>query len=127
MPRRSEGMMSTVDPQPANRAPGGGVPDALALLDWHEITCQSEAGCANRATHIIYRHAVDACNRPDLDPSGDIVDILCISCMRAVKAQVLQQVDRMTRCPGAYCLTCGAPVHKLSDVMRKTVWLRSYA
>jgi hypothetical protein len=127
-------MMSTVDPQPASResrgvshAPGADVPDALAELDWHEIACQSESGCANRATHIVYRHAVDDCNRPNLDPSGNIIDILCISCVRAVKAQVLKQVDRMTRCPGAYCLTCGAPVQKLSDVLRKTVQLRSYA
>ena len=126
--------MSTVDPQPAGRetrgvshAPGAEVPDALAELDWHQIACQSEAGCANRATHIVYRHAVDGCDRPDLDPSGNIVEILCISCVRAVKAQALRQVDRMARCPGAYCLTCGAPVHKLSDVMRKTVWLRSNA
>jgi hypothetical protein len=103
------------------------VADALAALDWHEITCQSEAGCTNRATHVLYRHAVDECNRPNLAPSGDIVDILCISCVRAVKAQVLEQVDRITRCPGAYCLTCGAPVHKLSDIMHKMVQLRSYA
>lgn len=108
--------MSAVDPQS----------DALAPLDWHEIACQSEAGCTSRATHIVYRHAVDQCNRPNLDPHGDMVEILCVSCMRRLKAQVLQQVDRISRCPGGYCLTCGASVQKLSDVMRKTVQLRSY-
>jgi hypothetical protein len=110
--------MSTADPQWA-------IPDALAALDWHEITCQSDTGCSNRATHVVYRHAVDKCNRPDLDPSGNIVDILCINCVRSLKAQLLEQVDQIARCPGGYCLTCGAPVHKLTDVMRKMVQLRS--
>ncbi|MBW0015646.1 hypothetical protein [Mycobacterium sp.] len=112
--------MSTVDPQSA-------IPDALAALDWHMITCQSEARCTNQATHVVYRHAVDECNRPNLDPSGNIVDILCISCVRSLKAQLLQQVDRIARCPGGNCLTCGAPVHKLSDIMRRVVQLRIYA
>jgi hypothetical protein len=116
MLRPSEDAMSVVDPQS----------DALAALDWLEITCQSEAGCTNRATHIVHRHAVDQCNRPNLDPSGNVVEILCIGCVRRLKAQVLQQVDRINRCPGGYCLTCGAPVHKLSDVMRKMVQLRTY-
>ena len=126
--------MSTVDPQSASRkARGGGQPsgneisDPLAEFDWHEIECQSETGCTKRATHVVYRHAVDECNRPNLDPSGNIVDILCISCVRSLKVQVLQQVDRIARSPGGYCLTCGAPVLKLSDIMRKMVQLRSYA
>jgi hypothetical protein len=110
-----------------SQAPGNEIPDTLAALDWHEITCQSEAGCANRATHVVHRHAVDKCNQPNLDPFGNTVDILCIGCVRSVKVEVLQQVDRITRCPCAYCLTCGAPVHKLSDIMRKVVQLRSYA
>lgn len=114
--------MSTVDPPSASP-----IPDALAALDWHEIACQSEVGCTNRATHIVYHHAVDECNRPNLDPSGNIVDILCIRCVRRLKAEALQQVDRISRCPGGYCLTCGAPVGKLSDIMRKMVQLRSYA
>ena len=101
--------MSAVDPQS----------DALGALDWQEITCQSEAGCTNRATQTG--------TPPNLDPSGNIVEILCIGCLRRLKAQVLQQVDRINRCPGGYCLTCGAPVHKLSDVMRKMVQLRTYA
>ena len=112
--------MSTVDPQSA-------IPGALAALDWHEIACQSECGCTNRATHIVYRHAVDECNRPHLDPSGNIVDILCVGCMRSLKTELLAQVDRIARCPGGYCLTCGAPMHKLSDIMRRTVQLRTYA
>src|ERR1700752_5316396 len=120
MPRRSEDTMSTVDPQSA-------IPDALAALDLQETPCQSESGCTKRATHVVYRHAVDECNRPNLDPSGNIVDVLCISCVRSLKAQLLQQVEQIPRCPGGYCLTCGAPVHQLSDVMRKMVQLRIYA
>jgi hypothetical protein len=134
MLRRGEETMSAMDPRSASRAargvghaPGNGIPDLLLALDWHDMTCQSEAGCANRATHVVHRHAVDRCNQPNLDPFGNIVDILCIGCVRSLKVEVLQQVDRITRCPEANCLTCGAPVQKLSDVMRKVVQLRSYA
>jgi hypothetical protein len=134
MLRRGADTMSAMDPWSASRAehgvghaPGNGIPDLLLALDWHDITCQSEAGCTNRATHVVHRHAVDRCNQPNLDPFGNIVDILCIGCVRSLKVEILQQVDRITRCPEANCLTCGAPVQKLSDIMRKVVQLRSYA
>ncbi|AKN18311.1 hypothetical protein MHAE_12041 [Mycobacterium haemophilum DSM 44634] len=108
-----------------SQAPGNEIPDTLASLDWHQFTCQSEVGCTHPATHIVHRHAVDECSNPNLDPGGNIVDILCIGCVRSLRLDVLRQVSKLTRHPGAYCLTCGAPLHELSDIIRNTVRLTS--
>lgn len=93
-----------------SQAPGNEIPHTLAALDWGGITCQSGAGCTNRASYVVHLHAVDECNDPDLDPFGNTVEILCIACLWHVEAKVLLQVGRLTRSPGAFCLTCGAPV-----------------
>ncbi|OBK25831.1 hypothetical protein A5634_25775 [Mycobacterium asiaticum] len=100
---------------------GNGIPGTLAALDWQTITCQSDTGCNNRATHIIHRHAVDECNRPHVDPFGNIVEILCIACLWRAEAEVLVQVGQLRRTSDAYCLTCGAPVSEASDIMRDVV------
>lgn len=101
-----------------SQAPGNEIPHTLAALDWGGITCQSGAGCTNRASYVVHLHAVDECNDPDLDPFGNTVEILCIACLWHVEAKVLLQVGRLTRSPGAFCLTCGAPVREPTDIMR---------
>lgn len=101
-----------------SQAPGNEIPHTLAALDWGGITCQSGAGCTNWASYVVHLHAVDECNDPDLDPFGNTVEILCIACLWHVEAKVLLQVGRLTRSPGAFCLTCGAPVREPTDIMR---------
>lgn len=54
-----------------SQAPGNEIPHTLAALDWGGITCQSGAGCTNRASYVVHLHAVDECNDPDLDPFGN--------------------------------------------------------
>lgn len=108
-----------------SQVPGNKIPDTLASLDWHQLTCQSEAGCTNPATHIVHRHAVDECSNPNLDLGGNIVDILCLCCVRSLRLVVLRQVSKLTRHRGAYCLTCGAPLHELRDIIRNTMRLAS--
>lgn len=102
---------------------GNEIPDTLAALDWRDVTCQSGAGCTNRADFIVHLHAVDECNHPQLDPFGNTVEILCIACLWRAEAEVLLQVGRLRRHSGASCLTCGAPVSELSDIMRDVVAL----
>jgi hypothetical protein len=95
----------------------------LVALDWRGITCQSGIGCTNRATYIVSLHAVDECNRPQLDPFGNTVEILCIACLWRAEAEAVLQVGRLGRHAAASCLTCGAPVTELSDIMRDVVAL----
>lgn len=97
---------------------GNEIPGALAALDWHTIGCQSEIGCTNKATYVLHRHAVDECNDSHVDPFGNIVEILCIACLWRAEAEVLVQVGQLRRSSGTYCLTCGAPMAELSDIMR---------
>jgi hypothetical protein len=113
--------MTAVDPRsPQREARGNETSATLAALDWNEITCQSPAGCTSRATHIVHRHAVDGCNRPNVDPFGNIIDILCIGCVHVLKTEILRHIDRISsHRSDVYCLTCGTPVHKLSYVIRK--------
>ncbi|CAM3068359.1 hypothetical protein BST27_26520 [Mycobacterium intermedium] len=101
----------------------GGIPDTLVALDWHGVTCQSESGCTNQATYIVSLHAVDRCNHPQLDPFGNVIEILCIACLWRAEAEVLCHVSRMRRHAETSCLTCGAPVAELSDIMRDVVAL----
>ena len=102
---------------------GNEVPDTLAALDWHAVTCQSAAGCTNRATHVAHVHAVDRCNGPLLDPFGDVIEILCSACLWRVEAEIRLRLGRLGRGSGAYCLACGAPVSEPGDVMRDIVEL----
>ncbi|GFG63458.1 hypothetical protein MKUB_09480 [Mycobacterium kubicae] len=96
----------------------GNDPGTLASLDWQIITCQAETGCTNRAEYIVHRHAVDKCNHPQVDPFGNVVEILCIACLWHAEAEVLVQVGRLARTSDNCCLTCGAPVAELRDIMR---------
>src|ERR1700760_4538302 len=95
------------------------LPGALAALDWHEITCKSETACRNPATHIVHLHAVDECNQQHLDSSGNFIDILCARCFSATAVDILGKVDWFRRFPRPSCLTCGAPVAELTDIVRE--------
>jgi hypothetical protein len=101
-----------------NQMTGNQVPDTLSGLDWHHITCQSDAGCKNLATHIVHLHAVDECDDPDLDSSGNLIGILCIKCVQVLISQVEQRVGWLNHHPGVYCLTCGDEVREVTDVLR---------
>lgn len=101
-----------------SQATGNEVPGVLVALDWQTLTCQSDAGCTNRATHVVHTHALDQCNRPNLDPFGNVIDILCGDCLGRARAAALVRVNRLGRSSGAYCLTCGAPVSDPGDIIR---------
>ena len=115
--------MHSTDHESAQQAQPNEITQLLAALDWHEITCQADGGCRNRATHVIHRHAVDKCNQGDLDAFGSVVEILCVDCVRDLKTAVAEQVDRISRGPHGFCLTCGTPVDQLSYVIRRAVRL----
>lgn len=99
------------------------VPDSLEGLDWDAITCQSTSGCRNRATHIVHLHAVDGCNDPDLDSSGNVIDILCARCLAEVAHEAHRQAVQFHRYLDPFCLTCGAPVKELADIVRAVTML----
>ena len=116
-------MHSTGPQSPRRDAQPDKITDPLAALDWHEFTCQADGGCTSHATHIVHRHAVDKCNQPGLDPFGNVVAILCVGCVDDLTTEVSRRLDRISRGPHVYCLTCGAPVNQLNYVIRKVVRL----
>lgn len=91
---------------------------ALEQLDWHDIRCQSSDGCPNQATHMVEMHVVDFCDESWVNPFGNTVGILCGRCLAEVEMDVAVHVAKLNRFGRPMCLTCGAPVAVLGDVVR---------
>jgi hypothetical protein len=93
--------------------------DILAAIDWHAISCQSESGSDNLATHIVHLHAVDACTHPDADPYGNRVEILCLGCLCDVQAKVMLAVGGLAGHGAALCMTCLASLRDWNDIIQR--------
>lgn len=106
--------------------------DVLTQLDFHTVTCQCEqhactstGGCTNTATEQIEFHAIDHCNALEtvdgdtLNPFGNYVFILCHTCLQTLAHVVAEHVEHLNSWGRKTCLTCGAPVCELADVIRE--------
>lgn len=94
--------------------------NTLADLDWHSVQCQSSRhDCTRRAKHRVEFHALDDCNDTG-NPFGNDVELLCDECLdeeRAAIVRYLRHLKRLRRDRCA-CLTCGAPIAEMGDVLR---------
>lgn len=102
--------------------------DTLAELDWHTYQCQcpqhtGPRGCREPARYILHIHAINRCNQPGLDPFGNRIEIRCRACLKRFKAHVAYQLWKLNRWGPNACETCGAPITRLSDVLREVVKL----
>lgn len=99
--------------------------DVLAPLDWHTISCQCDrkhattGDCPNPATRRVEIHALGDCNRPDLNPFGNHVMLLCDACLAAEKRATAHKLDRLARYGIPICTSCGAPRAAVTDVIRE--------
>lgn len=91
---------------------------ALEYLDWQTVQCQSSEGCTRQATHIVEIHVVDFCDESWVNPFGNTVGILCGPCMDEVESDVRSHVRKLSRFGRPMCLTCGAPVVDVGDILR---------
>jgi hypothetical protein len=89
--------------------------DPIAHLDWP--VCQ----CAAEATHRIEIHALNHCNtrRDDLNADGNHTLQLCAPCYQTLRAKVADHVVRLTQFGRPTCLSCGAPVTCVKQVIRE--------
>jgi hypothetical protein len=89
--------------------------DALDLIP----ACDAE--CGQPAAYIAHIHRVDGCAIEDLTPDGAAVLLLCGSCLSRTAAHLGRDTaNRIFWAPQAAtvgCLTCGRPLHRLSDVL----------
>jgi hypothetical protein len=102
--------------------------ETLSALDWVEYRCRCPEhpdGCGNTASYAVHIHAVDACNGEGLDPFGNRIELRCSDCTSALRAYVSTQLARINhqRAGRAHCLGCGAPLVKVSDVVRSAARL----
>jgi hypothetical protein len=106
--------------------------EMLVAHDWHTIACQCDhydctrkGGCQNQATRHIEFHALDQCNTPvtrdgdTVNPFGNYVYILCEPCLNSLAQAVAVYVDRLNVYGRKTCMTCGAPIRELSDIIRE--------
>jgi hypothetical protein len=92
---------------------------AIEHLDWHTIQCQMDGGCPNDATHMVEIHVVDYCDESWTGPFGNSVGFLCDWCVAEVDIVVADQVKRFNLFGRKMCLTCGAPVVDVKDILRE--------
>ncbi|WP_094359947.1 hypothetical protein [Mycobacterium marinum] len=99
--------------------------ETLAALDWGTYQCQCEHGhkCTNRATVVVYRHAINACNQPGLDQFGNYVEIRCGECLNKKRAEIAEKLARFKPWGFPPCEGCGAPLATVGDVIRGVVTL----
>ena len=85
--------------------------DGLAALEHH-------GGCPHEATHIVEVHVVDFCDESWSNPFGNTTGILCDRCLAEIERDVVATVKRLNKFGRRACLTCGAPVVDVFDVLR---------
>lgn len=70
-------------------------PSELAALDWTSITCQNEQGCSRTAAYVVELHAVDHCLGDATNPAGNVTEILCGTCLAALRLSINRHVARL--------------------------------
>jgi len=77
-----------------------------------------ETRCTTSAVIFITQHHVDACTADGLDELGNASGLLCRDCL----TRYVQDAELLLRRRCAYgrlqCVTCGAPMSRLSGVVR---------
>jgi hypothetical protein len=92
--------------------------ESLAALDWQPACQCHKHPCPNPATTIVETHAVDHCNDDDLTADGNTVQVLCDQCVTVLRAYVAETLRRLAGLGLPACLTCGAPMVAVGDVVR---------
>lgn len=97
--------------------------DSLEALDFlPQCLCGSDCGhgpdCDMPASVFVVVHRVDDCNEPDCDADGNSSAIICHPCYVHCLQLAAQFIRHATQLGRAACLTCGAPMGRLDDVIR---------
>jgi hypothetical protein len=93
--------------------------DVLDALEWHGVRCQSPLGCDRGATAVLHVHLVDDCNDEETDVDGNFVSLLCSQHAVELQAAAAQDVLNYRRYGRTLCLTCGAPMSVVADVVQQ--------
>jgi hypothetical protein len=104
--------MTAVEPLPA----------VLSALNWSPLCgCTRHGGCTRPATHIVRVHAIGSCGR---DADGNYVFLRCVTCVSQMRAEIARSLEELNRRFIPQCDSCGAPMVRVSDVVRQVEVLK---
>ncbi|MGV0634471.1 hypothetical protein ABQE69_09150 [Mycolicibacillus trivialis] len=85
--------------------------------------CDHKGGCEGGATVIAEIHRLHRCNDTDTNADGNDIRLLCLPCTQGLIAHVNGSIGRllatMTPAHIPACGSCGAPITRYTDVVRK--------
>src|SRR5258708_10515964 len=75
--------------------------------------------CGQPAAAMMTIHVIHGCNRSDSSENGNRTGPVCQPCLNRIRAAAEQELTEMIpRGFRSMCLTCGAPIRTVSDLIR---------
>jgi hypothetical protein len=94
--------------------------EALRALEWSPLCgCTHHGGCTRPATHIVRVHAIGSCGQDGRDADGNYCWLRCAVCLSQMRAEVARSLEELNRRFIPQCESCGAPMVRVSDVVRQ--------
>jgi hypothetical protein len=94
--------------------------EALRALEWSPLCqCTRHGGCTRPATHIVRVHAIGSCGQDGRDADGNYCWLRCAVCLSQMRAEVARSLEELNRRFIPQCESCGAPMVRVSDVVRQ--------
>jgi hypothetical protein len=94
--------------------------ETLPALNWSPLCgCVRHGGCTRVATHIVRVHAIGSCGQDGRDADGNRVLLRCAVCISTMRAEIARSLEELNRRFIPQCESCGAPMVRVSDVVRE--------
>lgn len=94
----------------------------LAALEWSSVDCQNQQGCTRTADYVVEYHVIDHCLDNGTNALGNIVEIVCQTCLAFLQITIEIHIDRLiSQGRDLRCLACGKPLLLPSDILRSVI------
>jgi NAD-dependent SIR2 family protein deacetylase len=76
------------------------------------------------ATHVVRVHAISTCDQDGRDADGNYCWLRCAVCLSQMRAEIARSLEELNRRFIPQCESCGAPMVRVSDVVRQVEELK---
>jgi hypothetical protein len=116
--------MVALEPRDTTKAPTPAT-EPLRAPEWSPLCgCVRHGGCTRPATHIVRVHAIGSCGQDGRDADGNYVFLRCVTCVSQMRAEIARSLEELNRRFIPQCESCGAPMVRVSDVVRQVEELK---